>query len=121
MPSKDADNVIQLFAADKQPPKEPTALMRWQKLALSFPSVAAALVGNNWPTDTLTPESLDAYIGTVYAHNGIRWAASFLLAVWKPGHNWLNTPNWNPVSAMSCWDSWHKRSWQAWSADPVFF
>lgn len=116
-------NVVVLFPG-KEPPKpkpERSALYRWQKLALTFPSVVAAVAGHHWPTEKLTPGSLDAYIATVHAHNGLRWSASFLLAVWKPGARWHNVPAWNPVAALHCWDSKHRKAWQDWCADPKVF
>ena len=126
------ENVVELFPGreEQEPTRlqkslqkwEPeTALQRWQKLALTFPSVIRALVSPNWPHEELTPGTLDAHVASVHSHNGLRWSASFLLAVWKPDARWHHAPAWNPVSAMNCWDSKHRKAWQAWCADPKVF
>jgi len=112
------DNVVQLHAA--QPP-QPTALQRWQQLALRFPSVARAVGSPCWPCDELTPDALDAYLGTIYAHGGLRWAGSFLLELWRPGACWQHAPRWSPVKALASWDSEHRAAWQGWCSAPVSF
>ena len=115
-------NVVKLFpdAPDPEP-----LLRRWKRLANTFPSVHRAVVGavvnDRWPAEDLTPGSLDAYLGTVHAHNGLKWSASFLLEVWSPGSVWHHVPRWSPVMAWSAWDSKHRKAWQAWCAEPHFF
>lgn len=112
------NNVVQLHPA--QPP-QPTALERWQELARTFPSVARAASSPGWPSDKLSPGSLDAYLGTVHAHSGLRWAASFLLELWRPGQAWHHAPRWSPAQALGAWDSDHVAAWRRWCVAPILF
>ena len=112
------DNVVQLHP-DAEPELSP--LERWQQLAMTFPSVLRAAAGPHWPSDALTPGSLDAYLGTVHSHGGLRWSASFLLELWRPGQTWHHAPRWSPLQALGAWDSQHVAAWRRWVLCPESF
>lgn len=113
-------NVVDLFPEQEQPVVL-APIERWRELALTFPSIHRAATGDFWPAPELTPGSLDAFVGTIRVHNGLKWSASFMLELWRPGVAWMNTPRWSPVLALQSWDSEHRAAWRRWTVLPEWF